>query len=654
MICLTTDPMVVDTFAGGGGAGLGMSRAFGRSADIAINHDPRAIAMYARNHPETMVVLEDVYLARLAELVGERRIAALWASPDCKHFSRAKGGKPVDKGIRSLAWVIVKWAQEKRPERIFLENVREFRDWGPLLPGITCRACRWKGTEKHARLARTRLHCPKCDSTRLGELWVENKKTGRLVRAEIPDPTRKGQTFRRWQRSLESLGYVLEFDTLNAADFGVPTLRRRLFGIGRCDGQPIQWPTPTHCDPKKLINMVGGARLQPWRTAAECIDWSIPCPSIFGRKRELATATCQRVAKGIVREVLENPRPFIVGVGGRMGQSEAAPVDRPSNTITSKNDRAICTPTLVPITHSGERRVPSVAEPLPTITTAHRGELMLCTPTLVRNFHGERQSAAVDSPLATITTQTNKHLLIAPSIVQLAHGSGPDGSWGEYRSSDIREPIGTIHAGGNNHALVSAFMSQFNGKSIGQPFAGPAGCITSKNHQAIVTAHLAKHYGGVVGHGLNRPIGTVTGVDHHSLVTANLLHLNNNTNPTSPRDPLWTIAAGGTHAALCYSFLIKYYGTGISAHLLDPLDTVTASDRFGLVLVWIDGALWVMTDIGLRMLTPRELARCQGFGDDYVLSGNKTNDVARIGNSVPPALAEAIARANCPDLILAA
>lgn len=662
MICLSTDAVVVDTFAGGGGAGRGIARAMGRHADIAINHDPKAIAMYARNHPDTMTVLEDVFIADLPLLTSGRRVAALWASPDCKHFSRAKGGKPVDKKIRSLAWVLVKWAHQIKPERMFLENVREFRDWGPLLPALRCGKCKWKGVEHELVTKRVHSYCPKCGSRRVDPLLVLDKQSGQMVRAEVPDPKRKGLTFRRWCGRLRSAGYELDFRDMNAADYGVPTHRRRLFGVLRCDGKPIRWPEPTHCDPRRLADIPlfatqSGFDKKPWRTAAECIDWSIPCPSIFDRKRDLAPATLARVAKGIVKEVLQNPRPFIVGVGGRMGQTEPAPIDQPSNTITAKNDRALVTPYLVPITHTmsdgrlphsvqkplptittakggeltvvtpylvpvthqGDRNVNAVDQPAPTITGANRGEIMLCSPVMVRNFHGDSQSSAPNEPLSTITTQTNKHLLVAPVIAQLAHGNGKDGTWGDSRTADARAPLGTIHAGGNNHALVSAF--------------------------------LAKHYGGVVGHDLDRPIGTVTGVDHHSLVTANLLHLNNNTNPSSPLDPLWTVASGGNHAALVYSFLIKYYGTGVSALLSDPLDTVTANDRFGLVVVVIDGELWVMTDIGLRMLTPRELARCQGFDDGFLLSGNKTNDVARIGNSVPPAMSEALFRANCADLL---
>lgn len=656
MICLSTDPVVVDTFAGGGGAGRGIAGFLGRHPDIAINHDPKACEMYQRNAPDTMVVLEDVYIANLPLLVGGRRVAGLWASPDCKHFSRAKGGKPVNKQIRSLAWVIVKWAHQVKPERIFFENVREFKDWGPLLPGLRCGKCKWKGVEHELVIKRVHRYCPKCGSRRVEPLLVHDKKTGKTEQGQIPDPARKGLTFRRWCGRLRSAGYELDFRDLDAADYGVPTHRRRLFGVGRCDGKPIVWPEPTHCDPRRLAAIPlfasqSGFDKKPWRTAAECIDWSVPCPSIFGRKRDLRPATLARVAKGIVREVLENPRPFIVGVGGRMGQTEPAPIDQPSNTITAKNDRAIVTPYLVPLTHQGERNPDKVTDPIPTITGANRGEISIVSPYLVPVTHTSSPDRyhPIGEPSPTITTaKGGEFAIVSPTLIQTGYGERPGQS---PRVPGLHKPLGTIVSGGKS-ALVSAFLSQFYGRSIGQSPDEPIGCITGKNHQAVVTAFLAKHYGGVVGHDLNRPLGTVTSVDHHSLVTANLVHMNHGEKQWSHLDePMRTIVAGGTHAALVYSFLIKYYGTGISAHLGDPLDTITANDRFGLVIVVIDGQLWVMTDIGLRMLTPRELARCQGFDDGFWLSGNKTNDVARIGNSVPPAMSEALFRANCQDLL---
>ena len=238
------DELIVDSFAGGGGASLGIAWATGRAPDVAINHDPAAIAMHAANHPSTTHVLEDVWRADLRKLVGGRKVGLLWLSPDCKHFSRAKGAKPVEKKIRSLAWIACKWASEVGPRVIALENVREFADWGPLVPRLECANCGWKGTKGQAVLMRVNCRCPSCDSKKL-------KTTEELV----PCPNRKGATFKRFIGRLRNLGYHVEWRNLDAADYGAPTHRKRLFLIARNDGEPITWPEATHCKPSKLDAM---------------------------------------------------------------------------------------------------------------------------------------------------------------------------------------------------------------------------------------------------------------------------------------------------------------------------------------------------------------------------------------------------------------
>ena len=619
---MTDHELIVDSFAGGGGASLGIARALGRGPDVAINHDAAAIAMHAANHPETRHYTEDVWKISPREVTGGRPVGLLWASPDCKHFSRAKGGKPVEKNIRSLAWVVVRWAESVSPRVIILENVREFEDWGPLLPQWACRGCDWRGTEGQTTLARARRRCPRCESPSLVE--TEN---------QIPDPTKKGLTFRRWVGRLRTLGYAVEWRTLNAADFGAPTHRRRLFLIARRDGQPIVWPDATHGDPRKIGSpSLFEGPLEPWRTAAECIDWSLPCPSIFltreeGRKvgvnRPLADKTMRRIALGIKRYVLENPKPFIVrfrgdasgsalnidsplptitagsytkrpaGAGHALGicvphlvdmQRDNRPrgTDEPMGTVTTQGNRFnLVTPLIVPVTHAGERRANIVTEPLPTITGAHRGEIAVCVPVL----HN------------------------------LAHGDAADGRSRGLRANSLDRPLGTVHAGGGSFALVAAF--------------------------------LAKHFGGVVGHSPDRPIGTVTAIDHHSVVTANLVHFNHGQKTSSGcDDPMRTATAAGNHAALVYGFLTKYYGLGFGSPLVDPMPTATSRDHLALITVWVDGDPYVIADIGMRMLTPRELARGQGFPDDYILTGTKSSQVARVGNSVCPVMAEVLCRAN--------
>jgi DNA (cytosine-5)-methyltransferase 1 len=495
MIQLYPGEIIVDSFAGGGGASLGIELALGRGPDIAINHDPEAIAMHTANHPHTRHFCESVWDVSPRKACAGRPVGLAWFSPDCKHFSKAKGGKPVDKTIRGLAWVVIRWARDVQPRIIIVENVEEFQSWGPLGP--------------------------------------DNK----------PCPVQKGLTFRRWVGELKSLGYRVEYKELRACDFGAPTTRKRLFIVARRDGLPIVWPKPTH----------GPGTQNPYRTAAECIDWSIPCRSIFGRKKPLAENTLRRIARGIKRYVLESADPFIVRIG-----------------------------------HTG---------------------------------HGDAGKVRdIEEPLSTITTKA-EHCLIAPVLAELGHA---DRDGRERAPVDLHQPTGTIMAGGGKYALVSAF--------------------------------LAKHYGGVTGQELPAPIGTVTTVDHHSLVTSHLVKLRGSTvthhqTAQDMRTPAPTITAGGLHLAEVRAFLIKYYGSDQDPVLTDPLHTITTKHRFGLVTV--AGQDYQIADIGLRMLSPRELFTAQGFPLSYVTEieykGKPLSKAAQVrmcGNSVSPLAGAAIVRAN--------
>lgn len=309
--------LIVDLFAGGGGASTGIEQALGRHVDVAINHDPEAINMHTANHPQTRHYIADVFDVEPLEATQGRPVGLLWASPSCTHFSRARGGVPVSKQLRSLGWVVVRWAAKVRPRVIMCENVAEWQDWGPVVNGQPC-------------------------------------------------PRRKGQTFRQWVDSLRALGYSVEWRELRACDYGAPTIRKRLFLIARCDGEPITWPEPTH-----------GPGRQPYCTAAECIDWSIPCPSIFERKRPLADATCRRIAKGIMRHVIESAEPFIVtNTTGHPG----APVSEPLKTIVTENRHALIASTLVQVGY-GERqgqspRVPGLDKPLGTVVCVSKHALV--------------------------------------------------------------------------------------------------------------------------------------------------------------------------------------------------------------------------------------------------------------------------------------
>lgn len=507
------DGLIVDSFAGGGGASTGIEMAFGRSPDIAVNHDPEALAMHAANHPDTEHYESDVWAVDPVQATRGEPVAFAWFSPDCKDFSKAKGGRPIRRHIRDLAWIAVKWARTVRPQVIALENVEEFLEWAPLREdGSRC-------------------------------------------------PRRKGQIFRHWVQSLQRLGYKVDWWVLRGCDYGAPTIRKRLVLVARCDGGPVTKPEPTHGSPDDPRVLAG--ELKPYRTAANIIDWSIPCPSIFMTREEarelrrttgilcnrpLADNTMKRIAKGVVRYVLENPDPFLV----------------------------VCN-------HSGD------------------------------GFRGQ----SLDDPMATVAASRDAHGLVVPVFTYAQQGGG---------NRDASEPLHTITA-------------------------------SSKDQNAVITAFLAQHNTGVVGHDARKPLSTVVGRGTTQAVVAPYL-LNLKGSERSARtveEPVSTICTSGGHAAQVSAFLVKYYGTAVGQHLSEPLHTATSKARFGLVTVSIAGEPYVLVDIGMRMLTPRELFRAQGFPDDYDITTGPngkpltlTSQRRMCGNSVCPDLAAAVARANVP------
>jgi len=516
--------IIVDSFAGGGGASTGIELALGRSPDVAINHDPVALSMHEANHPNTRHLINSIYAVDPVEATGGRPVGLAWFSPDCKHHSKAKGGKPVSKNIRDLAWVVVHWAERVRPRVIMLENVEEFQDWGPLT--------------------------------------AENK----------PDKDRRGDTFRQWVNRLRRLGYKVAWRELRACDYGAPTIRKRLFLIARCDGRPIVWPEPTHAAPDS--DDVAAGLKKPWVPAAAIIDWSLPCPSIFDTSEEikekhglraqrpLKDATMRRIARGVMRYVIEAAEPFVVTYGQ----------------------------------HGGANR--SGLAPLHTITASTKDQNAICVPTLVQTGYGERT------------------------------GQQP-------RVPGLDKPLGTIVAGGGKHALISAFLTQHNAgprmeSNAGRAATEPLSTLTTRGtQQQVVAAHLMNMHGGQRS---ARALG----------------------------DPHPFICAGGQHGALVAAFLQKYYGQGVGQTLADPCHTVSTRDTFGLVTVEIDGTTYAITDIGMRMLTPREQFRAQSFPDSYEIDHGaqgetltKTAQTRMCGNSVPPVMAQALAAANCADMAAA-
>ena len=561
-----TDELFVDNFAGGGGASTGIEMAIGRSVDIAINHDPDAIAMHKANHPHTKHYCEDVWQVDPTEACKGRQVALAWFSPDCKHFSRAKGGKPCDKNIRGLAWVTLRWAYQVKPRCIMLENVPEIKTWGPL--DENDRPIRERSGETFEGFILALTHGIPNNHPAFGEMC---RSLG------------IGKDSKEAEALEEGLGYQVEWNILKSCDYGAPTTRTRFYMIARCDGNPIIWPEATHA-PRNSAAVKEGRKL-PYRTAAECIDWSIPAQSIFEKDKPLAENTLRRIARGIQKFVIENPDPFIINY---KFENEPESIDDPLSTITAVNSHYICAPSIVPVgygEHEGQKpRVNSVEEPLGTVVTS------------------------------------GKHYLVAPSLIQYHSETAQD----EVRGQKIDEPIKTQD---------------------------------TRNRYALSCAHIMKNYaGGYTGSGSNAdaPLGTVTAKDHNSLVTAHIMTMRNNMDGQPADEPLRTVCGEGLHHAEVQAFLLKYYGMSYAQSVSDPLDTVTAKDRFAVVT--IHGEEYVITDIRMRMLQPRELFNAQGFPRDYVIDtdadGNpypKAKQVARCGNAVTPPVPAALVRANLPE-----
>lgn len=534
------EEMIIDNFAGGGGASTGIELATGRAVDAAINHDPDAILMHRTNHPQTRHYCESVWDVDPWEVTRGRPVGLAWFSPDCKHFSKAKGSKPVDRNIRGLAWIVLKWAGTVKPRVIILENVEEFQTWGP-------------------------------------------------VRKGKPMKSRRGETFRKWKEQLQALGYEIDHRELVAADYGAPTIRKRFFLIARCDGKPIIWAERTHA-PKDSEEVKNG-KCKPWRGAAEIIDWTIPCPSIFDTTdeikekygiraiRPLAVNTQKRIARGIEKFVLQNKEPFIVpiGYGERKGQAPRVhDIKEPVSTVVSSGKQYLCQPELSPfivqVNHKGEQfRGQELKEPIPTITGKHG--YGLATPVMT-----------------AIAVSKAEQCLAMPSLIQY-HTEQSE----RVRGQGMDEPIMTLDAA-NRYGLSVAFLSKFYKTGIGQKPDEPLHTVTtSAGHFGIVTVKMSQS-------------------------EMNLHHWNE-----------------------VRELLNAYCGYAIAADEILLLD--------------VDGTLYFISDIGLRMLTPRELYAANGFPPDYIIDHDytgkaygKTKQVARCGNAVPPPFAEALVRANLPEM----
>jgi len=699
------DEIFVDNFAGGGGASTGYEMATGRHVDHAINHDPIALGMHRINHPQTVHHPTDVFDVDPTQLAGRRRVGGAWFSPDCKHFSKAKGGKPLDKKIRALALVILRWAAI-RTRVIYMENVEEIATWGPLLtngkPDL-----KHKGRTWNAFLAALSTGLAP-DHPDIPEILA--------VLGNGPHPITK-------QDLVRGFGYHFEIQVRRAANVGTPTIRKRLYMIARCDGLPIVWPEPTHAQKP-------AGKLKPWRAIAECIDWDLPCPSIFLRrdearrmrcKRPLAPATLRRVATGIGRYVLHAQEPFLVS-----------------------------------LTHQGGDRIEPISEPIKTLTGAHRGEKALVAPTLAQTGYGEREGqkpralniqkplgtvvgggkhalvaanlmvnttkhpgGKCDQPSATIATGGHQALveaqLAAPFITEHANGS-------TQRNFPANEALRTQMANvkGGHFALVSAHVTKFNTGSVGIDARKPSPTIVAGTHSpkthggaastlGLVATSLVKMRGKAerkkTGGQANLPIETISaGGNHHGVAACYLAQHNagHNTNPGhEAREPISTVSAKGSQQQIVSASLAAYYGSEADGQPVDEaLRTISTKPRFGIALseavappmtdaqiagahrvakflrdhgVEFEGEFatvggFVIVDIGMRMLTPRELFRAQGFSNQYVIDrawvvDPKTGEIVEVhltkeqqirmcGNSVCPPEACALIAANNPEMAI--
>lgn len=612
--------LFIDGFAGGGGASTGIAQAIGRDVDIALNHSLSAIAIHKANHPSTTHYCQDIRAAWPLAVTRMEPVAGIWMSPDCKEYSKAKGAPVKDRSVRSLADEVLPWLRDVRPTVAYLENVEEFEYAAPL--------------DEHNR----------------------------------PIKGQEGKAFKRLLKQWRGVGYRIKHWVLRACDYGAPTSRKRLYVVMRCDGLPIVKPIATHGAPNSPG--VRSGKLQPYLTAASCIDWSIPCPSIFGRDRELAEATKRRIARGVVRYVMER-KPYIVNTSTAAHitkfhtGSTGSPIDKEMPTVTG----------------NGNPTRPAGAMPL-GLVEAH-----------LEKFNADSRPKSVADPLCTVMATSAKHALVnttlAPFVTYAQHGGA---------SRSIEDPHHTIAASRKDqNCVAAAFLSKFaTGNDATSPDA-PTQTIESKSKQAVVGAFLSTFNGSNTtggGGDAETPLKTArAGGQHHSVVAAHMAQFNSNPDGSvnaghDMRNLVSTIATRGPHqgviettlveegdlppemldrAVLTAAFLVKYYGEGGQSQAADrPLDVVTTKARYAVVTVTIDAVTYVIVDIGLRMLKPRELARAQGFPEGYILDPivrkilrgkwvearlTIAEQISAIGNSVCPPVARALVAANQPGIV---
>ena len=624
--------LIIDNFAGGGGTSTGLEAAFGRPVDIAINHDPEALAMHALNHPHTLHHCESVWDVNPIKVTNNQPVGLVWLSPDCKHFSKAKGDTPVNKKIRGLAWVGMRWIAMCKPRVMMLENVEEFKTWGPVILGADGK-------------------------------WH-------------PDPARKGKTFDSFVRQLRGHGYKVDWRELRASDHGTPTIRKRLFLVARRDGLPITWPEQTHAEPTDRRVITG--KLAAHRTAAECIDFTLTAISIFDRKKSLVTNTLRRVAKGLWRHVLTSAQPFIINdenclsttapvMAPLRGTSESHlksnDIRDPAGTVSaSGTHHALISANLVTIgygeRHGQKARTHDMHTPT---TTATAGSIkQAITMAHLTKFNTGAVGCGLDEPTPTITAggtpkrpSTGITLgIVAAHLVDMGHGEGKCGTKRfSHGVRTVEKPLNTVTASGATSGLVSAFLEQANGgfyEGDGREAGEPVSTITSTgSNQRLVSAYLVKYYG-------NERDGISLSESMHTLPTKDRMGLIQVTHVSADN-----FTPEQLHRAKACAALLREH---LPEHFSEPAD---------LILMQHAGQWWALVDITLRMLKPRELYRAQGFPEHYLfeqipdpaklfkdgkqaahpleiplINLSNTSQVRMCGNSVCPPVAEALVRAN--------
>lgn len=614
------EEIIVDNFAGGGGASTGIELAAGRPVAIAINHDPDAILLHKTNHPYTEHLQASVWDVDPREVCKGRPVGLAWFSPDCKHFSKAKGAALRDRNIRGLAWIVLRWAGTVRPRVIMLENVEEFQSWGPVRKG--------KPVKKHA-----------------------------------------GKTFKQFIKQLEDLGYVVEYRELVAADYGAPTTRKRFVLVARCDGKPIVWPERTHA-PRDSEEVKSG-KLLPWRSAAEIIDWTLPSYSIFDTKQEikerygvnavrpLADNTLRRVIRGVDKFTIKSGKPFIVQQ--KFGNA-AQDIQRPLTTVTSVGAHELVQPVVAPFgvecNHSGDGHLKNLQEPLGTVTAKHTSGIAqpIMEPFTFSNTGGSVGSPASE-PVHTIRSAGGQ-VLAAANLIQY-HTEQSE----KVRGQAVTGPIQTVDAA-NRYGLASAQLVEYYGNGNPLDVQEPMHTVTAHDREAVVCAHIDKYFNGEYkgcGNKAGDPLSTVTALPRHGLCAAHVAEFKGQDIGQSADKPLRTITASAGEFAECRAVLAKVTpgcNLGRWPQIRELLNKYCGYDLKDdeVILLVIRNIAYYIADITLRMLTPRELYNAMGFPVDYIIErdylGNaygKSKQVARCGNAVCPPMAEAMVRANFPE-----